>query len=64
MSFWWCLTHAEVEGSATDDEGCANIERLGPYDTQARAATALDRMRARTAEQDAADEAEDGWGKR
>ena len=61
MSFWWCLNHARVEGSATDDEGCANIERLGPYDTQDRAAGALDRTRSRTAAQDAADEAEDRW---
>ena len=64
MSFWWCLTHARVEGSATDDEGCANMDRLGPYGSQEQAAGALDRARQRTAEQDARDEAEDGWGKR
>ena len=63
MSFWWCLTHSSVEGSAGDDEGCANMDRLGPYGTREQAATALDRARARTAEQDAKDEADDGWGK-
>ena len=61
MSFWWCLTHSRVEGSATDDSGCANVERLGPYETRERAATALDRTRARTAAEDARDEAEDDW---
>lgn len=64
MSFWWCLTHGEVEGSATDDSGCANMDRLGPYTSQEQAASALDRARARTADNDARDEAEDGWGKR
>ena len=64
MSFWWCLSHGRVEGSSTDDEGCANMDRLGPYDTHEQAATALERARARTAEQDARDEAEDDWGRR
>lgn len=64
MSYWWCLAHGRVEGSGTDDEGCANMDRLGPYDTREQAAGALDRARARTAEQDARDEAEDDWGKR
>ncbi len=64
MAFWWCLSHASVEGSATDDSGCANMDRLGPYDSREQAASALDRARARTAENDARDEAEDGWGKR
>ena len=63
MSFWWCLTHGAVEGSATDDSGCANMDRLGPYATHEQAATALERTRARTAANDARDEAEDGWGK-
>ena len=63
MSFWWCLNHGQVEGSALDDEGCANMDRLGPYDSHEQAAGALERARARTAAQDAADEAEDGWGK-
>lgn len=63
MSFWWCLTHGAVEGSATDDGGCANMDRLGPYTSQEQAASALERARARTAANDARDEAEDGWGK-
>ncbi|MEX2289669.1 MAG: hypothetical protein WD794_05005 [Mycobacteriales bacterium] len=56
MDFWWCLTHGRVE----EGPGCPNKERLGPYATHERAATALDRTRARTAEQDALDEAEEG----
>ena len=64
MSFWWCLSHGAVEGSAADDSGCANMDRLGPYASQDQAAAALERARARTAENDARDEAEDGWGKR
>ncbi len=64
MSFWWCLTHGAVEGSSTDDSGCANMDRLGPYTSAEQAATALERARARTAANDARDEAEDGWGKR
>ena len=64
MSFWWCLSHSAVEGSATDDSGCANMDRLGPYDSQEQATAALERARARTAENDARDEAEDSWGKR
>lgn len=63
MSFWWCLTHSRVEGSAQDDAGCANMDRLGPYDTREQAEEALARTRARTAEQDARDEAADNWGK-
>jgi len=64
MSFWWCLTHSAVKGSATDDSGCANMDRLGPYSSKEQAAAALERARARTAENDARDEAEDSWGKR
>lgn len=63
MSYWWCLTHSRVEGAAGDDDGCANIDRLGPYGTHDLAAAALEKARARTAAQDAADEAEDDWGK-
>ena len=63
MSFWWCLTHGRVEGSASDDRGCANLDRLGPYDTSDRAQAALEGVRARTAAEDARDEAEDDWGR-
>ena len=31
MSWYYCLVHQRVE----PDEGCANAERLGPYDTEA-----------------------------
>jgi hypothetical protein len=63
MSFWWCLSHGQVEGSPADDAGCANMDRLGPYGTREQAEGALARARQRTAEQDARDEAEDGWGR-
>ena len=62
MSFWWCLTHSSVEGSAHDDSGCRNLDRLGPYESREQAEQALDRTRARTAAQDAKDAAEDDWG--
>lgn len=61
MNYWWCLTHGRVEGSPNDDDGCANLDRLGPYPTQELAAGAIESVRARTAAQDAADEAEDDW---
>ena len=60
MDFWWCLTHARVE----EGPGCPNNERLGPYDDRARAETAIERTRARTAAEDARDAADDDWGKR
>ena len=63
MSFWWCLSHGRVEGSAQDDDGCRNLDRLGPYSTAEQAAGALESVRARTAAEDARDEAEDDWGK-
>lgn len=63
MSFWWCLTHADVEGSATDNSGCRAMDRLGPYPTHDQAAGALEHVRARTAEQDARDKADDDWDK-
>ena len=62
MSFWWCLTHGAVEGSTADNSGCANMDRLGPYAGHDQAATALERARARTAEQDHRDRADDDWG--
>ena len=62
MSFWWCLKHSSVEGSTGESLGCANLDRLGPYGTSEQAAGALDRARARTAEQDAKDAADDDWG--
>ena len=56
MSWWWCLEHSAVEEGA----GCSSLIRLGPYDTSAKAATALIRTPARSRAQevrDAADEA-------
>lgn len=41
------------------EDGCANAERLGPYDTQGEAAEALSRAKERTAQEDARDQA---WG--
>ena len=40
MSFYFCLKHHEVEG----DAGCKAADRLGPHETQADAARALDRV--------------------
>ncbi len=37
MSWYYCLVHQRVEPEA----GCANAERLGPYDTEAEAQGAL-----------------------
>lgn len=64
MSFWWCLAHGAVEGSAGDDLGCATLDRLGPYATRERAEAALESTRARTAAEDARDEADDDWDKK
>ena len=57
MSFWWCLKHGRVE----EGDGCANNERMGPYETRERAAGALQRAAERTAAEDARDKAEDDW---
>ena len=51
MSFYWCLEHKCVEESI----GCGSTTRIGPYATQAEAATALDRTRQREAEQEVRD---------
>ena len=59
MEWYWCLIHNRVERG----KGCPNMSRLGPYATEEEAASALDRAAARTAAQDAADEAEDNWGR-
>lgn len=42
--YWYCLTHNTVEGEV----GCPNDERLGPYDTEAEAANALEKARERS----------------
>lgn len=40
QQFWWCLKHEGVE----PNEGCKNADRLGPYDSEAEAARALDKF--------------------
>jgi hypothetical protein len=42
--YWWCLHHESVEGQ----DGCPNTERMGPYETAAAAARALQTARERT----------------
>ncbi|MBI1349855.1 MAG: hypothetical protein GC156_01905 [Actinomycetales bacterium] len=49
MSWYYCLVHQRVE----PEEGCANAERLGPYDTKAEAENALELARERNAAFDA-----------
>ncbi len=51
--WYWCLKHNRVEPA----DGCANIERLGPYQTKAEAETALERAHERTEKWDSEDEA-------
>ena len=53
-TFWWCLEHHRVE----QDGGCGSTSRIGPYDSQAEAAKAVERTRARAAEQEARDKAD------
>ena len=52
--WYWCLKHAAVEHGP----GCPDKERLGPYSSQEEAEGAIARTRARTAAEDARDEAE------
>jgi hypothetical protein len=37
MSWYYCLVHQKVE----PEDGCANAERLGPFETEGEAANAL-----------------------
>jgi hypothetical protein len=46
--YWYCLTHRKVEGA----EGCSYADRLGPYETEAEAARALEIAAKRTEEWD------------
>lgn len=59
-SYFWCLEHKTVE----EGFGCGSTTRIGPYETSAEAAAALDRTRKRAAEQEVKDAANDGWGKK
>jgi len=45
MSWYYCLVHQRVE----PELGCANAERLGPFDTEAEAANAIETARERNA---------------
>lgn len=36
--YWYCIEHHRVEGR----DGCPNKDRLGPFDTEAGAARALE----------------------
>ncbi len=38
VEYWYCITHSRVEGR----DGCPNKDRMGPYDTEAEAARALE----------------------
>ncbi|MGQ0587811.1 MAG: hypothetical protein ACT4PK_11530 [Gammaproteobacteria bacterium] len=59
MSYWWCLDHKQVEQGL----GCGSTTRIGPYDSQQQAASALDRVRQREDEQVEKDEQiEKKWG--
>lgn len=44
--WWYCLKHDAVE----PDKGCANIDRMGPYESAEEAARALQTAAARTEE--------------
>lgn len=55
MSWYYCLTHNQVEPEA----GCPNAERMGPYASEADASHALERARERTEAWDAQDAEDD-----
>lgn len=46
MAYWYCIKHDAVEG----EEGCRAKDRLGPFETQAEAARALEIAAERTEE--------------
>jgi hypothetical protein len=50
--WWFCLRHMTVES----DETCPGKDRLGPYPTEEAAAQALETVRRRNEEWDAADD--------
>jgi hypothetical protein len=52
MSWYYCLVHQKVE----PEDGCANAERMGPYDTEAEAAQAMERAHERNVEFDSGDD--------
>jgi hypothetical protein len=46
--YYFCLEHHTVEGS----KGCSAADRLGPYETEAEAARALEKVEERNREWD------------
>lgn len=52
--WWYCLNHGCVERGA----GCANADRLGPFDSREEAARALETAKARN---DAWDREDERW---
>jgi hypothetical protein len=50
--WWFCLKHMTVE----HDETCPGKDRLGPYNSAEEAANALETVRKRNQEWDAADD--------
>ena len=46
--YWYCVKHHAVE----DPDGCAPIDRLGPFDTRAEAERALEKAAERNQEWD------------
>ena len=48
MKYWYCLKHHAVE----PEEGCGQKDRLGPYDSEADAARALEKVQERNEEWD------------
>jgi hypothetical protein len=52
QQWWFCLKHKTVEFGA----GCPGKDRLGPYPSQEEAARALETVKRRNEEWDAADD--------
>ena len=52
MSWYYCLVHQDVE----PELGCANAERMGPYQTEQEAAEAMETARHRNESYDAQDD--------
>lgn len=52
MQWWFCLIHKAVEA----ESGCPNQSRLGPYDSEALAIGAIDRISTRNAQLDEQEE--------
>ena len=52
MSWYYCLVHQRVE----PEDGCPNVERMGPYATEDEARHALEKAAERNAQFDAGDD--------